>query len=70
LFINGTQASDVTCAMYARVTSGVAGTDCSKSGIKHLGNGATVTVRFKPDTTGVDPKNNRQSLKIEYVAAG
>ncbi len=67
LFINGGQVADVTSSMYARETTGVEGTGTSRTCLKTLAVNDLITVRFKPDATTADPKNNGSSLTMEFI---
>jgi len=68
IFDTSSQIADSVCGMYARETSGVGGTSCSWTGIKQFTSSDTIDLRFNPDTTGVDPKNNGATMTVEFVS--
>ena len=67
IHIGGAIQNNLTCAMYARETSGVSGTSCAINGLINLSATDQVTLRYKPDHVNIDPADNEQSLTLEFV---
>ena len=67
VFVGAAQQVNSTIAMYGRETSGVEGSSSERTFIVSLNATDAITVRFRPDTTNIDPKDNGTSLTMEYI---